>query len=96
MKNPFLFDGYFNARMQIRTAVSAAHILHQSAEAALPKQKRNLAITEFKHAMVAHKRRYKAHQEERGNFDCRKRFHIIYLAMFSFLEAEKLIKIYQF
>jgi hypothetical protein len=72
MKHPLLFDGYLNARMQIHTAVSAAHILHQSAEAALPKQKRNLAITEFKHAMVAHKRRYKARQEENGNYLLRK------------------------
>jgi hypothetical protein len=64
-----LIDGYFNGRMQTCTAVSAAHLLHQSAEAALPKQKRNLAVTEFKHAMVAHKRRYKARQEENGNFN---------------------------
>ena len=62
-----LFDGCFNARMQTCTAASAAHLLYQSAEAALPKQKRNLAITEFKHAMVAHKRRQKARQEERGD-----------------------------
>jgi hypothetical protein len=68
MKHPLLFNGYFNGRMQIGTAVSAAHILHQSAEAVLPKQKRNLAIKEFKHAMVAHKRRHKARQEEKGNF----------------------------
>lgn len=57
-----------NSRMQTRNAVSAAHLLLQSVEAALPKQKRNLAVTEFKQAMVAHKRRCKAHQEEKGSF----------------------------
>lgn len=72
-----LFYGSFNARMQTSKAVSAAHLLHQSAEAALPKQKRNLAITEFKQAMVAHKRRYKARQEEKGHFCFRKWLHVI-------------------
>ena len=57
-----------NSRMQTRNAVSAAHLLLQSVEAALPKQKRNLAVTEFKQAMVAHKRRCKAHHEEKGSF----------------------------
>ncbi|GAV72719.1 F-box-like domain-containing protein, partial [Cephalotus follicularis] len=49
--------------MQTSSAVAAAHLLLQSAEAALPKQKRNLAVTQFKHAMVAHKRRCKSRQE---------------------------------
>lgn len=56
----------FNFRMQTQSAVSAAHLLLQSVEAALPKQKKNVAVTEFKHAMVAHKRRCKAHQVEKG------------------------------
>ncbi|XP_059429047.1 F-box protein At5g52880 [Corylus avellana] len=76
--------------MQIRTAVSAAHILHQSAEAALPKQKRNLAITEFKHAMVAHKRRYKAHQEERGSAQLPQD---ILMHIFSFLDLQSLVSV---
>lgn len=54
--------------MQTTNAVSAAHLLLRSAEAALPKQKRNFAVAEFKQAMVAHKRRCKALQEEKGKF----------------------------
>ncbi|GLT63629.1 hypothetical protein SLA2020_361800 [Shorea laevis] len=52
-------------QMQTGSAVAAAHLLFQSAEAALPKQKKNLAITEFKQAKIAHKRLSKAHQEEK-------------------------------
>lgn len=52
--------------MQTSSAVSAAHLLAQGVEAAWPKKKRNSAIVEFKKAMVAHKRRSKAHQEEKG------------------------------
>lgn len=55
-----------NSRIQTQSAVSAAHFLLQSAEAALPKQKKNVAVTEFKHAMVAHKRCCKTHQVEKG------------------------------
>lgn len=55
-----------NFRIQTQSAVSAVHFLLQSVEAALPKQKKNVAVTEFKHAMVAHKRRCKAHQVEKG------------------------------
>ena len=50
--------------MQTQTAVSAANLLIQSAEAVLPKQKRVLAVTEFRHAKIAHKRRCKDGQEE--------------------------------
>ena len=57
---------YSNSRIRTRSAVSSAHLLLQSVEAALPKQKRNIAVTEFKHAMVSHKRRCKAQQEEKG------------------------------
>ncbi|KAL5069788.1 hypothetical protein RYX36_020675 [Vicia faba] len=49
-------------QMQTENAVSAVHLLLQSVEASLPKQKKNMAVTEFKRAMVAHKRRAKAHQ----------------------------------
>lgn len=52
--------------MQTRSAVSAAHHLAQSAEASLPKQKKSVAVTEFKQAMVAHKRRSKACREGKG------------------------------
>lgn len=53
--------------MQTRNAVLAAHLLLQSVEATLPKQKKNAAVTQYKNAMVAHKRRTKARQEENGN-----------------------------
>uniref|UniRef100_A0A0R0ENH2 F-box domain-containing protein n=1 Tax=Glycine max TaxID=3847 RepID=A0A0R0ENH2_SOYBN len=43
--------------IQTQSAVSAVHSLLQSVEAALPKQKKNVAVTKFKHAMVVHKRR---------------------------------------
>lgn len=61
------YDCYYNNRMQTRSAVSAAHLLFQSVEATLPKQKKNLAVTEYKNSMVAHKRRTKARQEENGD-----------------------------
>ncbi|CAI0546427.1 unnamed protein product [Linum tenue] len=51
-------------QMEMQSAVSAAHLLCQSAEAALPKQKKNLAVSEFRHAKVAQKRRRKAHHRE--------------------------------
>jgi hypothetical protein len=54
------FVGIFNLRMWTNNAVSAAHLLVQSAEATLPKQKKNVATKEFKQAMVASKRRGKA------------------------------------
>lgn len=53
--------------MQTKSAIEAANLLLQAAEAALPKQKRALAAKEFKHAMVAHKRRWKVRQEGEGN-----------------------------
>ncbi|KAM0938414.1 putative F-box domain-containing protein [Dioscorea sansibarensis] len=48
--------------MQTSHGLSAANLLLQAAEAVLPKQKKALAVSEFKHAVVAHKRRYRAHQ----------------------------------
>ncbi|XP_021764988.1 F-box protein At5g52880-like [Chenopodium quinoa] len=52
-------------QMQTQSAVSAANLLSQSAEAALPKQKRSLAAAEFKQAKVAYKRRAKTQLEEK-------------------------------
>lgn len=52
--------------MQTQAVASAANFLLQSAEAVLPKQKRGLAVTEYKHAVVAYKRRPKSHQEGEG------------------------------
>lgn len=45
--------------MQTQAAISAAHGLLHSMEAALPKQKKVLAASEFKQAMVTHRRRRK-------------------------------------
>ncbi|CAN1158510.1 F-box protein At5g52880, partial [Linum perenne] len=50
--------------MQTQSAVSAAHLLCQSAEAALPKQKKTLAVSEFRRAKVSHKRRGKTVSNE--------------------------------
>lgn len=52
--------------MQTRNAVSEARLLYQSVEASLPKQKKSLGAVEFKQAMIAHKRRCKTRQEEKG------------------------------
>ncbi|KAF6151775.1 hypothetical protein GIB67_010349 [Kingdonia uniflora] len=44
--------------------MSAANLLLQAAEASLPRQKRVSAIMEFKHAVVAHKKRYNTKNDE--------------------------------
>ncbi|KAB1204934.1 hypothetical protein CJ030_MR7G015232 [Morella rubra] len=75
-------------QMHLHSAVSAVHLLHQSAEAALPKQKRNMAVTEFKHAMVAHKRRHKARQEEDGSAQVPQD---VLVHIFSFLDMKSLV-----
>ncbi|KAK2654017.1 hypothetical protein Ddye_013873 [Dipteronia dyeriana] len=76
--------------VQTCNAVSAAHLLLQSAEAALPKQKKNLAITEFKQAMVAHKRRCKARQEEEGSVQLPQD---VLVHVFSFLDMQSLVSV---
>ncbi|KAJ1384970.1 F-box-like domain superfamily [Sesbania bispinosa] len=76
--------------IQTQSAVSAVHFLLQSVEAALPKQKRNMAVTEFKHAMVAHKRRCKAHQVEKGSFQLPQD---ILVHIFSFLDMQSLVSV---
>ncbi|KAL2540205.1 F-box protein [Abeliophyllum distichum] len=74
--------------MQTQASVSAANFLLQSAEAVLPKQKRALAVTEYKHAVVAYKRRPKSHQEA-------DRFtslpHDVLVHIFSFLDFQSLV-----
>lgn len=74
--------------MQTGSAVAAAHFLLQSAEVAFPKQKKSLVVMEFKQAKVAHKRRSKAHREEKG-----KTFEIGPLAKLNFhiIKFRKLI-----
>lgn len=52
--------------MQTQKAIEVANILLRSAESVLPKQKKVLAVAEFRHAMVACKRRSKAQRGEEG------------------------------
>ncbi|CAL9164119.1 F-box protein At5g52880 [Musa acuminata AAA Group] len=49
--------------VQTGHGLSSANVLLQAAEVALPKQKKALAVSEFKHAAVAHKRRSRAHHD---------------------------------
>ncbi|KAJ8536831.1 hypothetical protein K7X08_035232 [Anisodus acutangulus] len=56
----------FLPEMQTQAAISAANGLLHSMEAALPKQKKALAASEFKQAMVAHRRRRKVQQVVEG------------------------------
>uniref|UniRef100_A0A2P2K3N0 F-box protein At5g52880 n=3 Tax=Rhizophora mucronata TaxID=61149 RepID=A0A2P2K3N0_RHIMU len=74
--------------MQTRSAISAAHGLFQSTEAVLPKQKKNLAATEFRHAMVAHKRRSKSNPEEERTVELPQD---IIVDIFSFLDMQSLV-----
>lgn len=64
------YDLNLCASVQTQSAISAANLLNQSAEAALPKQKRSLAATEFKQAKVAYKRRAKSLKDDndKGTF----------------------------
>lgn len=54
-------------RMEASSAVEAANLLLQAAESVLPKQKKGMAGKEFKLAMVAHKRRWKARKQGEGS-----------------------------
>ncbi|KAF5934871.1 hypothetical protein HYC85_026000 [Camellia sinensis] len=73
--------------LSTQNAVSAANLLIQSAEAVLPKQKKVLAVTEFKHAKVAHKRRCKDRQEE-GSIQLPQD---VVVHIFSFLDLQSLL-----
>ncbi|KAJ4837798.1 hypothetical protein Tsubulata_032653 [Turnera subulata] len=75
-------------QMQTRSAASAAHLLLQSAEAALPKQKKSLAVKEFKHAKVALKRRSKVEQEGEGALELPED---ILVHIFNFLDVQSLV-----
>jgi hypothetical protein len=70
-------------------AVSAANLLLKSVEAVLPKQKKNLAIVEFKQAKVALKRRSKNREEE--DIDIPSLPQDILIHIFSFLEISSLV-----
>ncbi|KAL3630657.1 hypothetical protein CASFOL_023641 [Castilleja foliolosa] len=75
-------------KFQTQSAISAANSLLHSAEFALPKQKRALAVTEHKHAVVASKRKSKTNQEEQG---LNLLPHDILVHIFSFLDVQSLV-----
>lgn len=75
-------------RMQTQSAISAANILLQSVESAFPKQKKALAVTEFKHAMVAHKRYSKARNSEEDTLELPQD---VLVHVFSFLDLKSLV-----
>ncbi|KAK7270456.1 hypothetical protein RIF29_23606 [Crotalaria pallida] len=79
-------------KIQTQSAVSAVHLLLQSVEAALPKQKRNTAVTEFKQAIIAHKRRSKAPHLEKGSLQLP---NDILVHIFSFLDMQSLVSVGQ-
>ncbi|XP_071690584.1 F-box protein At5g52880 [Rutidosis leptorrhynchoides] len=76
-------------KMQTQTAVSAANTLLQSVESTLPKQKKALAVTEFKHAMVAHKRYSKARHNNEQDFVELPQDILVHI--FSFLDLQSLV-----
>nr|XP_043613401.1 F-box protein At5g52880 isoform X2 [Erigeron canadensis] len=76
-------------RMQTQCAVSAANTLLQSVESALPKQKKALAVTEFKHAMVAHKRFSKARNKDEE--DLVELPQDVLVHVFSFLDLQSFV-----
>ncbi|KAK9059641.1 hypothetical protein SSX86_020345 [Deinandra increscens subsp. villosa] len=75
-------------RMQTQSAISAANTLLQGVESALPKQKKTLAVTEFKHAVVAHKRCSKARQSEEDLVELPQD---VLVHVFSFLDLQSLV-----
>ncbi|KAF2312211.1 hypothetical protein GH714_028545 [Hevea brasiliensis] len=89
---PLNMEDMRQAKNQSRSAVSAAHLLFQSAEAVLPKQRKNLAVKEFKHAKVAHKRRCKAHPEEEAS-DAAELPQDVLVHIFSFLDIQSLVSV---
>jgi hypothetical protein len=63
LRKYFVLTRYFLYSVQTGYSVTAANNLLQAAEAALPKQKKAQAASEFKHYVVAHKRLAKVQQE---------------------------------
>ncbi|KAG1346503.1 F-box protein [Cocos nucifera] len=74
-------------QVQTGNGISSANILLQAAEVVLPKQKKALAVSEFKHAVVAHKRRSRAH-EDGGSMQLP---HDVLVHVFSFLDMRSLV-----
>ncbi|KAJ4955865.1 hypothetical protein NE237_012648 [Protea cynaroides] len=78
----------FLPQVQTRRGISAANLLLQAAEVALPKQKRSLAVAEFKHAVVAHKRRCKSQKVGEGSSQLPQD---LVVQIFSFLDMRSLV-----
>lgn len=68
--------------------ISAANLLLQAAEASLPKQKKALAVTEFKHAAVALRRHSKVRQ---GETELVQLADDILIHIFGFLDVRSLV-----
>ncbi|KAL6610532.1 hypothetical protein ACP70R_040501 [Stipagrostis hirtigluma subsp. patula] len=73
--------------VQTGYAVTAANNLLHAVEIALPKQKKAQAASEFKHSVVAHKRRARV-QEEQGSPHMP---HDVLVHIFSFLDMRSLV-----
>jgi len=58
----FCINWFFSHSVQTGYAVSTANVLLQAVEVALPKQKKAQAVSEFKHSIIAHKRRARVQQ----------------------------------
>ncbi|KAL3714229.1 hypothetical protein ACJRO7_006208 [Eucalyptus globulus] len=74
--------------MKTRSAVSSATLLAQAAYDALPKQKRIMVLTEFKHAKIAYKKQRKTRQEDIHSSQLPQD---VLLHIFSFLDFPSLI-----
>ncbi|XP_059304707.1 F-box protein At5g52880 [Lycium ferocissimum] len=74
-------------QMQTQAAIAAANGLLHSMEAALPKQKKALAASEFKQAMVAHRRRRKVQPVVEGRSQLPQD---VLVHVFSFLDLKSL------
>ncbi|WVZ99317.1 hypothetical protein U9M48_044638 [Paspalum notatum var. saurae] len=75
--------------VQTGYAVSAANALLQAVEISLPKQKKAQAVSEFKHSVIAHKRRARVQQNSGSP-------HIpqdILVHIFSFLDMHSLVAV---
>ncbi|CAD6333141.1 unnamed protein product [Miscanthus lutarioriparius] len=73
--------------VQTGYAVSTANVLLQAVEVALPKQKKAQAVSEFKHSIIAHKRRARV-QQNSGSPDIPQD---ILVHIFSFLDMHSLV-----
>uniref|UniRef100_A0A0A9CW69 F-box domain-containing protein n=1 Tax=Arundo donax TaxID=35708 RepID=A0A0A9CW69_ARUDO len=73
--------------VQTGYAVSAANALLQAVEITLPKQKKAQAVSEFKHSVIAHKRRARV-QQDSGSPHIP---HDVLVHIFSFLDMHSLV-----